>query len=111
MKPEPAHDRVMVRPELAEAMTTGRFLDPDIKKKGKALHIPEDAREIPNRGEVLGVGPSVSSCRVGDHVHYGKYTGDEIPIDGEDLLFIRDLDVIAVEKGETWAIDNEVVKS
>ncbi len=89
---EPTHDRIQVRPTVAAAMSGGAV----------ALHIPEAAREQPQTGELLGVGPAVTSCRVGDEVLYGKYTGDEVPVDGEDFLFIRDGDVIGVEKGPAW---------
>ena len=79
---EPTHDRIQVRPTVAAAMSEGAV----------ALHIPEAAREQPQTGEVLGVGPAVTSCRV----------GDEVPVNGEDFLFIRDGDVIGVEKGPAW---------
>ncbi len=103
----PAHDRVMVRPATAASMSTGgEHEDPELEgKDAVALHIPDEARDTPDTGEVLGVGPDVTSCRVGDVVMYGKYTGDKHPVEGEDVLFIRDPDVIGVEKGEAW--DNQ----
>lgn len=101
---EPAHDRVMVRPATAAAMSTGEHADGEGEKV--ELHIPDEARDTPDTGEVLGVGPDVTSCRVGDTVMYGKYTGDKHPVEGEDVLFIRDADVIGVEKGEAWKNDH-----
>ena len=99
---EPTHDRIQVRPTVSAAMSEGEHADPNLERDAVALHIPEAAREQPQTGEVLGVGPEVTSCRVGDEVLYGKYTGDEVPVNGEDFLFIRDGDVIGVEKGPAW---------
>ncbi len=87
-------------------MSTGEHIDPDVEAEAVELHIPDEARDTPDTGEVIGVGPAVTSCRVGDVVMYGKYTGDKHPVEGEDVLFIRDLDVIGVEKGEAWTIEN-----
>ena len=95
-----AHDRVIVRPHEASDMSTGEHADGD--GDAVALHIPEKARETPRMGDVLGVGPDVTSCRVGDSVLYGRYTGDEVPYEGEDLLWIRDGDIMGVNKGEAW---------
>ena len=99
---EPAHDRIAVLPDIPLAMSTGEHVNPDIEGEQVALHIPEGAQEKPNTGLVTGVGPDVTSCLKGDKVHYGKYTGDPIEMEDNVLLFIRDADVIAVEKGDAW---------
>ena len=98
---EPTHDRVIVRPAETETMSTGEHVDPDVEGEVH-LHLVEEAQEKPSHGEVLAIGPDVTSCRVGDEVWYSRYTGDTIDVDGEDLLFIKDGDTIGIEKGEAW---------
>ncbi|HEX2723647.1 MAG TPA: co-chaperone GroES, partial [Gemmatimonadaceae bacterium] len=68
------------------------------------LFIPDTAKEKPMQGEVLAVGPGrfekdkrvPMELKVGDKVLYGKYSGTEVTIDGEQLLILREADVLAV---------------
>ncbi len=93
MKLNPLEDRIVVRPNVAEATTAS------------GLVIPDTAKEKPQQGEVLADGPgrrAVSSgelittgVSVGDTVVYSKYGGTEIAVDGEDLLILSSRDVLA----------------
>jgi chaperonin GroES len=68
------------------------------------LYIPDTAKEKPQHGEIIAVGPGrfekdkrvPMDLKVGDKVLYGKYTGAEVTIDGEQLLILRESDVLAV---------------
>jgi chaperonin GroES len=91
-KVSPLADRVMVRPlEEAEQMRGG-------------LYIPDTAKEKPQQGEILAVGPGryedgkriPPDVKVGDKVLYGKYSGTEVTVDGEQVLILRESDVLAV---------------
>lgn len=92
---KPLGDRVVVRPEAAE------------EKTESGLYIPDTAKEKPQRGTVVSVGPGRvengtkidMSVDKGDKVLYGKYAGTEITIDGEDLLIIRENDILGVIEG------------
>ncbi len=88
----PLADRVVVRAsEESEQMRGGLF-------------IPDTAKEKPQQGEVLAVGPGryekdkrvPMELKVGDKVLYGKYSGTEVTIDNEQLLILREADVLAV---------------
>src|SRR5579862_6244491 len=93
MKLNPLDDRIVVRPGEAEATTAS------------GLVIPDTAKEKPQQGEVLAVGPGRHAentgelipfdVKVGDTVVYSKYGGTEITIDGEDLLILSGRDVLA----------------
>ena len=92
VKVEPLADRVVVRPmEEAESMRGG-------------LYIPDTAKEKPQVGEIVAAGPGryekdkrvPMEVKVGDKVLYGKYSGTEVTIDGEQLLILRESDVLAV---------------
>ncbi len=93
MKLQPLEDRIVVRPAEAEEMTVS------------GLVIPDSAKEKPQQGEVLAVGPGRRSeqtgdiikldLATGDTVVYSKYGGTEINIDGEDLLILNARDVLA----------------
>src|SRR5208282_6316686 len=93
MKLHPLDDRIVVRPNVAEATTAS------------GLVIPDTAKEKPQQGEVLAVGPGRRSedsgelipldVKVGDTVVYSKYGGTEITVDGEDLLILSGRDVLA----------------
>ncbi len=93
MKLQPLDDRIVVRANEAEETTTS------------GLVIPETAKEKPQQGEVLAVGPGRRSetsgdivpmdIAVGDTVVYSKYGGTEIAVDGEDLLILTSRDVLA----------------
>jgi chaperonin GroES len=91
----PLADRVVVRPiEEAEEM------------RGN-LYIPDTAKEKPQQGEIVAVGPGKLSdegtrlepdVSVGDRVLYGKYSGTEVTVDGEEFLILRESDVLAILK-------------
>lgn len=93
MKLQPLEDRIVVRPSEAEETTAS------------GLVIPDTAKEKPQQGEVLAVGPGRRTentgelvpldVKVGDKVVYSKYGGTEITIDGEDLLILSSRDVLA----------------
>ena len=93
MNLHPLEDRIVVRPNVAEATTAS------------GLVIPDTAKEKPQQGEVLAVGPgrwsddkgahSPLEVKVGDTVLYSKYGGTEITVDGEDLLILSSRDVLA----------------
>ncbi len=84
----PLADRVLVKPAAAEEKT----------KSG--LYIPDTAKEKPMRGTVMAAGPGKkdepTSVKEGDEVLYGKYSGTEIHVDGDDLLIMRESDILAV---------------
>ena len=89
---KPLGDRVVVRPGEAE------------EKTESGLFIPDTAKEKPQRGTVVSVGPGRvedgkkvdMSVQTGDQVLYGKYSGTEITIDGEDLIIMRESDILGV---------------
>jgi len=87
---KPLEDRVVVRAVAVESITDG------------GLHIPEGAKERPLRGEVVSVGPGRadmtigSQVKLGDTVLYGKFAGQEIVVDGENYLIMRESDIFAV---------------
>ena len=94
MNLKPLDDRIVVRPSEAEQTTISGIV------------IPDTAKEKPQQGEVLAVGPGRRSehpgeiipidVEVGDIVVYSKYGGTEITVDGEDLLILTSRDVLAV---------------
>jgi chaperonin GroES len=93
MKLNPLEDRIVVRPNESEETTAS------------GLVIPDTAKEKPQQGEVLAVGPGRRAentgeivpldVKVGDTVVYSKYGGTEITVDGEDLLILSGRDVLA----------------
>ena len=93
MKLHPLDDRIVVRPNESEETTAS------------GLVIPDSAKEKPQQGEVLAVGPGRRAdasgevipmdVAVGDTVVYSKYGGTEIAVDGEDLLILTSRDVLA----------------
>ncbi len=96
MNLQPLDDRIVVRPNEAEERTVS------------GLVIPDTAKEKPQQGEVLAVGPGKRSdtsgeliptdVKVGDTVVYSKYGGTEIAVEGEDLLILSSRDVLAIVK-------------
>jgi chaperonin GroES len=89
----PLHDRVVVRRLDAEEKTAGGII------------IPDTAKEKPQQGEVIAVGPGARDengkvqpldVRVGDRVLFGKWSGTEVRIDGEDLLIMKESDIMGV---------------
>jgi len=93
MKFRPLHDRVMVRRIDAAGKTTGGII------------IPDTAQEKPMEGEIVAVGPGARdekgnvvplSVKAGDRILFGKWSGTEIKIDGEDLLIMNESDIMGV---------------
>jgi chaperonin GroES len=84
----PLHDRVIVKPATAEEKTAGGII------------IPDTAKEKPQRGVVVAAGSGKKdeplTVKVGDTVLYGKYAGTEITIEGQDLLIMRESDILAI---------------
>jgi chaperonin GroES len=93
MKFRPLHDRVVVKRIDAEEKTKGGII------------IPDTAKEKPQEGEIVAVGPGARDeqgklvpldVRVGDRVLFGKWSGTEVKIDGEDLLIMKESDIMGV---------------
>ncbi|HEY4148006.1 MAG TPA: co-chaperone GroES [Chitinophagaceae bacterium] len=84
----PLHDRVVVKPAKAEEKTAGGII------------IPDTAKEKPQRGTVVAAGPGKKdepvTVKVGDTVLYGKYSGTELVLEGDDLLIMRESDILAI---------------
>ncbi len=91
----PLADRVVVQPQAAEEKTAG------------GLIIPDTAKEKPQKGTVLAVGPGKvengtkidMTVKEGDTVLYGKYAGTEITLDGDEVMIMRESDILGVVKG------------
>ena len=97
MKFRPLHDRVVVR-----------RVEEDTKTKGGII-IPETAQEKPMQGEVVAVGAGARDdagklialdVKAGDHVLFGKWSGTEVKIDGEELLIMKESDIMGVLEGK-----------
>ncbi len=93
MKFRPLHDRVVVRRVDAEEKTKGGII------------IPDNAQEKPQEGEIVAVGPGARDeagklvppdVKAGDRVLFGKWSGTEVRIDGEDLLIMKEADIMGV---------------
>jgi chaperonin GroES len=93
MNLKPLHDRLIVRPAAPEEVTKGGII------------LPDTAKEKPQQGEVLAVGPGKTDdngklqpvgVKVGDIVLYGKYSGTEVSLGSEDVLIMRESDVFAI---------------
>jgi chaperonin GroES len=89
----PLHDRVVVKRTDAEEKTKGGII------------IPDNAKEKPSQGEVVAVGPGGRDeagklipidIKVGDKVLFGKWSGTEIKLDGEDVLIMKESDIMGV---------------
>ena len=96
MKLRPLHDRVVVRRIESEEKTKGGII------------IPDTAKEKPQEGEVIAVGPGARDesgklvpldVRAGDRILFGKWSGTEVKIDGEDLLIMKESDIMGVLEG------------
>ena len=85
---KPISDRVVVKPAPAEEKTAGGII------------IPDTAKEKPQRGEVIAVGPGKDGNKMtvqkGDTVLYGKYAGQELSYEGSDYLIMREDDILVV---------------
>ncbi len=93
MKIKPLADRVVVKPLEAEEKTKG------------GLYVPDTAKEKPQQGEVVAVGPGRVSddgkkvpmeVKIGDRILYGKYSGTEVRYDDIDYLIMRESDIFAI---------------
>jgi chaperonin GroES len=93
MKFRPLHDRVLIRRVEQEAKTLGGIL------------IPDTAQEKPMEGEVVAVGPGARGddgkvqpleLKTGDRVLFGKWSGTEVKIDGEELMIMKEADVMGI---------------
>ena len=89
----PLHDRVLVRRVEAEAKTAGGII------------IPDSAQEKPSEGEIIAVGEGARDddgdripldVKVGDRVLFGKWSGTEVKINGEDLLIMKESDILGI---------------
>ena len=96
MKFRPLHDRVVVR-----------RLDADEKTAGGII-IPDTAKEKPMEGEIVAVGPGARNeqgqlvaldVKAGDRILFGKWSGTEVKIDGEDLLIMKESDIMGIIEG------------
>ena len=90
---KPLHDRVVVKALESEEKTKGGII------------IPDTAKEMPMQGKVVAVGPGARGedgklqpigVKVGDKVLYGKWSGTEVKIDGDDLLIVKEADILGV---------------
>jgi chaperonin GroES len=97
MKFRPLHDRVVVK-----------RLEEDTKTAGGII-IPDTAKEKPQQGEVVAVGPGARDdqgkivaleVKAGDRVLFGKWSGTEVKIDGEDLLIMKESDILGILEGK-----------
>jgi chaperonin GroES len=93
MKIKPLADRVIIKPSPAEEKTKGGII------------LPDTAKEKPVVGEVIAAGPGrkgddgklvAPELKVGDKVLYGKYSGTEVTLDGQEYLIMRETDIFAV---------------
>ncbi|WP_332305999.1 co-chaperone GroES [Rhizobium sp. GR12] len=94
----PLHDRILVRRVESEEKTKGGII------------IPDTAREKPQEGEVIAVGPGARNeagqlqaldVKAGDRILFGKWSGTEIKINGEDLLIMKEADVMGIIEAQT----------
>lgn len=100
MKFRPLHDRVVVRRVQGEAKTAGGII------------IPDTAQEKPQEGEVVAAGPGARDeqgrvqpldVKAGDRILFGKWSGTEVKIDGEEYLIMKESDIMGVVEGSAKA--------
>jgi chaperonin GroES len=96
MKLRPLHDRVLIRRVEPETKTTGGII------------VPDTAQEKPMEGEIIAVGPGARGddgkvhpldVKAGDRVLFGKWSGTEIKIDGEELMIMKESDIMGLLEG------------
>ena len=101
MKFRPLHDRVVVKRVEEEGKTKGGII------------IPDTAKEKPMEGEIVAVGPGARDekgtlvpldVKKGDRVLFGKWSGTEIKLDGEDLLIMKESDIMGIIEGSPAAV-------
>ena len=97
MKFRPLHDRVVVRRLTAEEKTAGGII------------IPDTAQEKPMEGEIVAAGPGARNeagqlvpleVKAGDRILFGKWSGTEVKIDGEELLIMKESDIMGIVEGK-----------
>ena len=97
MKFRPLHDRVVIRRLNAEEKTAGGII------------IPDTAKEKPMEGEVIAVGPGARNeqgqivaldVKAGDRILFGKWSGTEVKLDGEELLIMKESDIMGIVEGQ-----------
>jgi chaperonin GroES len=97
MQFRPLHDRVVVRRVESEEKTSGGII------------IPDTAKEKPQEGEVIAVGPGARGedgklrpldVKAGDRVLFGKWSGTEVKIDGEELMIMKESDIMGIIEGK-----------
>ena len=97
MKFRPLHDRVVLRRLEGEEKTKGGII------------IPDTAKEKPQQGEVVAVGPGARDesgtvnaleVKIGDRILFGKWSGSEVKIDGEELLIMKESDILGILEGK-----------
>jgi chaperonin GroES len=100
MKFRPLHDRVVVRRLEAEEKTAGGII------------IPDTAKEKPMEGEIIAAGPGARDeagklmpldVKAGDKILFGKWSGTEVKLDGEDLLIMKESDIMGIIEGQPTA--------
>ena len=100
MKFRPLHDRVVLRRLEAEEKTAGGII------------IPDTAKEKPMEGEVIAVGPGARDetgklmpldVKAGDRILFGKWSGTEVKLDGEELLIVKESDIMGIIEGQPAA--------
>ena len=100
MKFRPLHDRVVVKRVDAEERTSGGII------------IPDTVKEKPQQGDILAVGPggrdesgklTPLDVKVGDRILFGKWSGTEVVIDGEELLVMKESDIMGIVEGTASA--------
>ena len=98
MKFRPLHDRVVVRRLNAEEKTSGGII------------IPDTAKEKPMEGEIIAAGPGARNeagqlvpldVKAGDRILFGKWSGTEVKLDGEELLIMKESDIMGILEGRT----------
>ena len=101
MKFRPLHDRVVIRRLTPEEKTVGGII------------IPDTAQEKPMEGEIVAVGPGARDekgtlvpldVKKGDRILFGKWSGTEIKLDGEDLLIMKESDIMGIIEGSPAAV-------
>jgi chaperonin GroES len=101
MKFRPLHDRVVIRRVEPEGKTTG------------GIFIPDTVQEKPMEGEIVAVGPGARDekgtivpldVKPGDRILFGKWSGSEVKLDGEELLIMKESDIMGIIEGSSIAI-------
>jgi len=81
---KPLHDRVIVKRKEEEEQTAG------------GIYIPDSAKEKPQGGEIVAAGPECKTVKEGDMILFAKYAGSEFSMDNEDLIIMREDDILGV---------------